>query len=39
MPHDRNDRAEKDAKRDVHSLTRGELMELLASLGQPAFRD
>ena len=38
MPHDRNDRAEKDAKRDVHSLTRGELMELLASLGQPAFR-
>ena len=30
--------AEKDARRDVHSLTRGELTELLASLGQPAFR-
>ena len=30
--------AEKDAHRDVHSLTRGELTELLASLGQPAFR-
>ena len=25
-------------KRDVHTLTRGELRELLSSLGQPAFR-
>lgn len=25
-------------KRDLHSLTRGELMELLAELGQPKFR-
>ena len=30
--------AEKNVLRDVHSLTRGELAELLASLGQPAFR-
>ena len=29
---------EKDARRDVHSLTRGELTELLAGLGQPGFR-
>ena len=29
---------EKDTRRDVHSLTRGELTELLAGLGQPGFR-
>ena len=30
--------AEKDARRDIHSLTRGELAELLSELGQPSFR-
>ena len=30
--------AEKVARRDIHSLTRGELAELLAGLGQPSFR-
>ena len=29
---------EKNERRDVHALTRGELTELLSSLGQPAFR-
>lgn len=29
---------EKNERRDVHTLTRGELTELLASLGQPTFR-
>ncbi len=29
---------EKNERRDIHSLTRGELLELLAGLGQPAFR-
>lgn len=29
---------EKGAKRDVHTLTRGELGELLADMGQPRFR-
>lgn len=30
--------AEKNERRDIHALTRGELTDLLASLGQPAFR-
>ena len=30
--------AEKNERRDIHALTRGELIDLLASLGQPAFR-
>lgn len=34
-----NEASEKNAPlRDLHSLTRGELAELLSSLGQPAFR-
>ena len=38
MSSENNVSGEKSVLRDVHSLTRGELMELLASLGQPAFR-
>lgn len=30
--------SEKDAPRDIHSLTHGELLELMGSLGQPTFR-
>ena len=30
--------AEKSERRDVHTLTGGELREMLAGLGQPAFR-
>ena len=30
--------AEKGARRDIHSLMRGELAELLSELGQPSFR-
>ena len=30
--------ADKTERRDLHTLTRGELQELLSGLGQPAFR-
>ena len=35
---DKTTGAEEVARRDIHSLTRGELAELLSELGQPSFR-
>ena len=35
---DKTTGAEKDARRDIHALARGELAELLSELGQPSFR-
>ena len=36
---EKNHSPEQDGEmRDLHSLTRGELAELLSSLGQPSFR-